>query len=95
MAVVPGLRPGDVRPVAPGLEVDDDGRPGGESGLEVGEGEAFAELRREAEFAGDPDDVEGMSAGLGGRAETRRQPVFPLGRSPKARTAWRAAAPQV
>ena len=82
MAVVPGLGPGEVGAVAPGLEVDDGRRPGGEGGFEVGELETLAEVGREAEFAGDADDVERMRPGLGSAAESGGETVLALLRSP-------------
>ena len=82
MAVVPGLGPGDGGVFAPGLEVDDDRGPGGQGGLEVGEVEPFAELGREAELAGDADDVVGMGAGLGRAAEAGGETVLALRRAP-------------
>ena len=78
MAVVPGLGPGEVGAVAPGLQVDDDRRAVGEGALEVGEVEPFAEVGGEAELAGDADDVEGMGARFGRAVEAGGETVLAL-----------------
>ena len=78
MAVVPGPGPGQGGFAAPGLEIDDDGRAGGEGAVEVGEIEPFAEVGRKAEFAGDAQDVERVGAGLRRAVQPGDQTVLAL-----------------